>query len=158
MVTSPGYLCLVLTLWIAVLRLSAAVRTGSPDPVWWGTKESAQAGDDFFHKRLGEALHAGARIGSKTDRLKTLLSRLRAEPVRGLRIGGRKILMPDRFRLRFTETEAPTGLGDSLNPIENFLSGDSLIHFQHGLRALKCSRASTWEKGGFSYESSRETR
>ncbi len=79
MATSPRCLCLVLTLWIAVLRPSAAVRTGSPDSVWWGTKESARlqdsirkqiktgnfaAGEALFDKCLGEALRRGDRIAA----------------------------------------------------------------------------------------------
>jgi CHAT domain-containing protein len=60
--TSPRCVCVVLTLWMAVLRPSAAVRSGSPDSFWWGTKESAQL-QDLIRKQLkagnfaaGEAL------------------------------------------------------------------------------------------------------
>jgi CHAT domain-containing protein len=45
--TSPRCVCLVLTLWMAVLRPSAAVRSGSPDSIWWGTRESAQLQDSI---------------------------------------------------------------------------------------------------------------
>lgn len=146
MATSPRYPCLVLTLWIAVLCSSAAVRTGSPDSVWWGTKESAQPGEVLFDKRPGEALRSGVRAppshGARDEaaaqpvETQETLSRLKAKDPLPLPMGHRIIPVADRFRLRFTEMEAQTGLADSLNPPENFPSGDSLIHFQHGLRVF----------------------
>jgi hypothetical protein len=174
--TSPRCLCLVLTLRIAVLRSSAAVRTGSPDSVWWGTKESARlqdsipkqiktgnfaAGEALFDKCLGEELRrarhpgfpascptfkrwvpgkqtargaGGATSPSTNFQFRETWSKVRAEDRLLLQTGGRKNPASDRFRLRLTEMEVQAGFGFSLNPIENFPSGDSLIHFQHGLR------------------------
>jgi hypothetical protein len=316
--TSPRCLCLVLTLWIAVLCLSAAVRTGSPDSVWWGTKESAQlqdsvrkrirtgnfaAGKGLFDKCLGEGLrcrhkvgrvanlrlivnrpvrdavikstscewvsgeagsgasnrrYSGAGLGSLTlaeaaaasngsrkngarreqargsatlavytlvferhlvsqwgrirltqertlaalkglnaaldlaarwswaevetcatelnraPGLKTLktvwrprkrpvefwkiLSNRRAAHMRLLRLGLRKSPAPGRFRLRPTEMEAQAGLGVSLNPTENFPNGDSLIHFQQGLRASEVLLSFDLGERSVFHGSSREIR
>jgi hypothetical protein len=61
-------------------------------------------------------------------------SKLPTEDRRSLQAGGRKNPVSDRSGLRLTEMEARPRAGFSLNPIENFPSGDSLIHFQHGLR------------------------
>jgi hypothetical protein len=77
-------------------------------------------------------------------------SKLRAEDLRLLSIGLRKSPVPDRFRLGLTEMEARTGLRFSLNPIENFLSGASLIHFRHGLRVFELLLSLRFgEKGSF---------
>lgn len=51
MATSPRCVCFVLTLWMAVLRPSAAIRSGTPDSFWWGTKESVQL-QDAIRKQL----------------------------------------------------------------------------------------------------------
>ncbi len=163
MATSPGCLCLVLTLWIAVLRPSAAVRTGSPDSVWWGTKESARlqdlvrkqiktgniaAGKALLDKRQAEAMLPRDQAGLAAIYLMfasvpalcsieeggKIPSEPWAEATRFLRTGPRKNPASDRFRLRLSEVEAQAEPGVSLNPVENFPSGDSLIHFQQGLR------------------------
>ncbi len=176
MATSPRCLCLVLTIRIAVLRSSAAVRTGSPDSVWWGTKESAPlldsirqqitpgnfaAGEALFDKCLGEELRHACRDAGRTIGLspsnsyptfesaadcpeglwapepnpfRDTSSKLPTEERRLLQAGGRKNPVSDRSGLRLTEMEAQAGTGFSLNPVENFPSGDSLIHFQHGLK------------------------
>ncbi len=77
MATSPRCVCFVLTLWMAVLRPSAAIRSGSPDSFWWGTKESAQL-QDLIRKQLkagnfaaGEALFQKclAEVAGRNDRV-----------------------------------------------------------------------------------------
>ncbi len=59
MATSPRCVCFVLTLWMAVLRPSAAIRSGTPDSFWWGTKESAQL-QDSIRKQLKAGNFAAA--------------------------------------------------------------------------------------------------
>jgi CHAT domain-containing protein len=71
MATSLRGLCIVLTLWMVVLRPSAAIHSGTPDSVWWGTKESKE-----LQKRAGQHLRAGDYGAAEAD-FKECLARVR---------------------------------------------------------------------------------